>query len=58
VGALHGLTGSWTVPLILLLALVLPQTLVGLAAGRDRQISPSAPDPPASPSPSGELAAR
>jgi CP family cyanate transporter-like MFS transporter len=55
VGALHGLTGSWTVPLILLLALVVPQTLVGLAAGRDRQISlPST----AAPSPPGELAAR
>jgi MFS transporter, CP family, cyanate transporter len=56
VGALHGLTGSWTVPLILLLALVVPQTLAGLAAGRDRQLSapPSAP----SSSPPGELAAR
>ena len=57
VGALHGLTGSWTVPLILLLALVVPQTLVGLAAGRDRQLSPPSPTPPAS-SPPGELAAR
>ncbi|MGZ4177332.1 MAG: CynX/NimT family MFS transporter [Solirubrobacteraceae bacterium] len=44
VGALHGLTGSWTLPLVLLLALVPPQLLVGLAAGRDRQLSP--PDPP------------
>jgi CP family cyanate transporter-like MFS transporter len=43
VGALHGLTGSWTVPLILLLALVAPQTVVGLAAGRDRQLAPPAP---------------
>jgi CP family cyanate transporter-like MFS transporter len=58
VGALHGLTGSWTLPLILLLALVLPQMLVGLAAGRDRQISPPSPAPPPSPSPPGELAAR
>jgi MFS transporter, CP family, cyanate transporter len=58
VGALHGLTGSWTVPLILLLALVVPQTLVGLAAGRDRQLSvPPATPPPSSSSPS-ELAAR
>ncbi|MGZ4349190.1 MAG: MFS transporter, partial [Solirubrobacteraceae bacterium] len=40
VGALHGLTGSWTLPLVLLLALVPPQLLVGLAAGRDRQLSP------------------
>jgi CP family cyanate transporter-like MFS transporter len=56
VGALHGLTGSWTVALILLLALVVPQTLVGLAAGRDRQLSPPSPTPP--PSASSELAAR
>jgi hypothetical protein len=41
------------VPLILLLALVVPQTLVGLAAGRDRQLA--APAPAAPPS---ELAAR
>ena len=53
VGALHGSTGSWTVPLILLLALVVPQTLVGLAAGRDRQLAARAPAPPPS-----ELAAR
>lgn len=57
VGALHGLTGSWTVPLILLLALVVPQTLVGLAAGRDRQLSAPPPTPASSPPPS-ELAAR
>jgi MFS transporter, CP family, cyanate transporter len=56
VGALHGLTGSWTVALILLLAMVVPQTLVGLAAGRDRQLSPPSPTPP--PSASSELAAR
>jgi CP family cyanate transporter-like MFS transporter len=56
VGALHGLTGSWTVPLILLLALVVPQTLVGLAAGRDRQLSSASPAPASSPP--GELAAR
>jgi CP family cyanate transporter-like MFS transporter len=55
VGALHGLTGSWTLPLILLLALVVPQTLVGVAAGRDRQLSPPS---PVAPSPPGELAAR
>jgi MFS transporter, CP family, cyanate transporter len=62
VGALHGLTGSWTVPLILLLALVVPQTLVGLAAGRDRQLSPPSPTPTptstSSSSPPSELAAR
>ena len=39
VGALHGLTHSWTPALILLLGLVAPQLLVGLGAGRDRQLS-------------------
>jgi CP family cyanate transporter-like MFS transporter len=58
VGALHGLTGSWTVPLILLLALVVPQTLVGLAAGRDRQLAAPPSAPPASSPPPSELAAR
>jgi CP family cyanate transporter-like MFS transporter len=41
VGALHGLAQSWTPALILLLALVAPQLVTGLAAGRDRQL----PDP-------------
>jgi CP family cyanate transporter-like MFS transporter len=39
VGAIHGMTRSWTPALILLLALVPPQLLIGLAAGRDRQLS-------------------
>jgi CP family cyanate transporter-like MFS transporter len=39
VGALHGATGSWTPPLILLLALLVPQILIGLAAGRDRRLT-------------------
>lgn len=38
VGALHGLTHSWTSPLILLVALVAPQLFLGLGAGRDRQL--------------------
>jgi CP family cyanate transporter-like MFS transporter len=38
VGALHGLAGSWTPALILLLAMAGPQMLIGLAAGRDRQL--------------------
>lgn len=43
VGALHGATGSWTPSLILLLVLVLPQQLLGLGAGADRQLaSPAA----------------
>ncbi|MGH2856003.1 MAG: CynX/NimT family MFS transporter [Solirubrobacteraceae bacterium] len=40
VGALHGLTGSWTPPLILLLALVVPMLVAGMAAARDRQLAP------------------
>jgi CP family cyanate transporter-like MFS transporter len=41
VGALHGATGSWTAPLILLLALLVPQVLIGLVAGRDRRLAPA-----------------
>lgn len=46
VGALHGLTHSWSPALILLLALIGPQLVIGLAAGRDRQLSPPRADPP------------
>jgi CP family cyanate transporter-like MFS transporter len=47
VGALHGATGSWTPSLILLLVLVLPQQLLGLGAGADRQLAaPAGPDDP------------
>ncbi len=42
IGALHDLTGSWTWSLIVLLALVAPQMLVGLAAGRDTRVTPVA----------------
>lgn len=38
VGALHDGTGSWTVPVIVLLALLLPQMLMGLTAGRSRLV--------------------
>jgi CP family cyanate transporter-like MFS transporter len=41
VGALHGATHSWTPTLILLLALIVPQMVVGLGAGRDRQLAPA-----------------
>jgi CP family cyanate transporter-like MFS transporter len=41
VGALHGATGSWTPSLILLLVLLAPQLAFGLAAGRDRRLSPA-----------------
>jgi MFS transporter, CP family, cyanate transporter len=39
VGTLHGISDSWTPALILLLALVVPQLVIGLAAARDRQLS-------------------
>lgn len=44
VGAIHGLTHSWTPTLILLLALVVPELVAGLGAGRDRQLSGPPPD--------------
>jgi MFS transporter, CP family, cyanate transporter len=34
IGALHDATGSWTAPVIVLLALLVPQTVTGLIAGR------------------------
>jgi MFS transporter, CP family, cyanate transporter len=51
VGAIHGAAGSWTPSLILLLIIVVPELLIGLAASRDRQLAPRpsrvAPAPPA-----------
>jgi CP family cyanate transporter-like MFS transporter len=38
VGVLHDVTGSWTVPLVLLLALLAPQLVCGALAGRDRSV--------------------
>ena len=40
VGAVHGATGSWTPSLILLLVLVIPELVIGLAAARDRVLAP------------------
>lgn len=37
-GGLHQATGSWTLPLVFLLVLLVPELLVGLGAGRDRQL--------------------
>jgi CP family cyanate transporter-like MFS transporter len=52
VGAIHGLTRSWTPTLILLLGLVVPQLAVGLGAGRDRQLAaPAQPQRRESPRP-------
>ena len=38
VGVLHEGTGSWTAPLVLLLALLVPQLVSGALAGRDRAV--------------------
>jgi CP family cyanate transporter-like MFS transporter len=38
VGALHDATGGWRVPLGLMAALMVPQIIAGMAAGRNRQI--------------------
>jgi CP family cyanate transporter-like MFS transporter len=40
VGAIHGAAHSWTPSLILLLALVVPELVIGLAAARDRVLAP------------------
>jgi CP family cyanate transporter-like MFS transporter len=44
IGAVHDLTGGWTVPAIVLLIITVFMTLPGLAAGRTRTIS-AAPEP-------------
>ena len=38
VGYLHDRTDGWRVPLALMIALMIPQLVAGLAAGRDRQV--------------------
>ncbi|WP_433282520.1 CynX/NimT family MFS transporter [Pseudonocardia xinjiangensis] len=38
VGAVHDATGSWTVPLLLLLVLFVPQGIAGVLAGRERWV--------------------
>jgi CP family cyanate transporter-like MFS transporter len=40
IGAVHDITGSWTPALIVLLALLVPQTVIGLAAARNRTVAP------------------
>ncbi|MCW2742475.1 MAG: cynX [Blastococcus sp.] len=42
VGLLHEATDGWTAALVLLLAVLLLQTLIGVAAGRDRLVGASA----------------
>jgi CP family cyanate transporter-like MFS transporter len=39
VGVLHEVTGSWTPPLLVLLALLVPQAVSGALAGRARVVS-------------------
>ena len=41
IGALHDISGSWTPALIVLLALLGPQTVMGLEAARNRTVSPA-----------------
>jgi CP family cyanate transporter-like MFS transporter len=38
VGVLHQLTGGWTVPIAFMTALLVPQTIIGVLAGRNRVI--------------------
>jgi MFS transporter, CP family, cyanate transporter len=38
IGALHALSGSWTVPLAVLAALLVPQLIAGALASRERQV--------------------
>jgi len=38
VGALHGLTSSWTVSLLVLVGALVPMVLAGFVAGRDGQV--------------------
>ena len=47
IGALHDLSGSWTPALVVLIAALAPQTVAGIAAGRNRSVAP----PRAEPSP-------
>ena len=41
ISAVHGITGSWTPALFVLLALLVPQLIAGLAAARDRTVVPA-----------------
>lgn len=40
IGAVHDATGSWTTPVIMLLALLAPQTLTRILAGRPGHVRP------------------
>ncbi|MGN6867237.1 MAG: CynX/NimT family MFS transporter [Solirubrobacteraceae bacterium] len=43
IGAVHDISGSWTPALIVLLALLVPQLVMGLEAARNRTVTPAAP---------------
>ena len=49
IGAVHAASGSWTVPLTVLAALLVPQLIAGVLASRDRQVlarpAPATPAP-------------
>ena len=38
IGAIHAASGSWTVPLVVLAALLVPQLVAGVLASRERQV--------------------
>jgi CP family cyanate transporter-like MFS transporter len=40
IGAIHDVSDSWTPALFVLLALLVPQLIAGLEAGRDRLVAP------------------
>jgi MFS transporter, CP family, cyanate transporter len=44
-GAVHEATGGWALPLTVLLVLLVPQTVAGLGAARDRHAAPEVPRP-------------
>ncbi len=41
IGVVHDISGSWTPALIVLLALLVPQTIIGLEAARNRTVAPA-----------------
>jgi MFS transporter, CP family, cyanate transporter len=41
IGVVHDVSGSWTPALIVLLALLVPQTIIGLEAARNRTVAPT-----------------
>jgi CP family cyanate transporter-like MFS transporter len=41
IGAVHDISGSWTPALIVLIALLVPQTVMGLEAARNRTVTPA-----------------